>query len=65
MGIADHYLAKIALSREETPPCLVTLTVTSLLLAAKVEEHTNHKKVDIHYMLKILKRQKGVDHITK
>ena len=36
VSLADRYLVYIALSEKE-PPCLVTLAVTCILLAAKIE----------------------------
>ena len=40
VSIADRYLIGLTV-REESAPCLVTLGVTCLLLAAKIEQHKN------------------------
>ena len=40
VSIADRYLIGLTV-REERAPCLVTLGVTCLLLAAKIEQHKN------------------------
>ena len=37
VSIADRYLVNLAVQREKAP-CLVTLSVTCLLIAAKIEE---------------------------
>ena len=37
VSIADHYLISMA-TQEKEVPCLLTLAVTSLLIAAKIEE---------------------------
>ena len=58
VGLADHYLAKLSQSDEKVvAPCLVTLSVTCLLLAVKVEEHIpKHSQPDINTMIKLLQR---------
>lgn len=37
ISIADRYLVNLAVQKEKSP-CLVTLSVTALLIAAKVEQ---------------------------
>ena len=62
VSLADRYLSVLTNQKVEKSTCPVILAVTCLLLAAKVEEHA---KSCIATMLKILQRQKGIDHVTK
>ena len=53
VSIADRYLVNLTL-KEENAPCLVTLGVTSLLLAAKIEQHKSPSFLIMRNVLKNL-----------
>ena len=57
VSIADHYLA--TMGREgKPPPCLLTLAITSLLIAAKIEEPHMPR---FENMTHLLRAEHGVD----
>ena len=38
INIADHYLASLS-ARGNPAPCMISLAATSLIIAAKIEQH--------------------------
>ena len=64
-NIADRYLENLTAQPNFNPkesPCLMTLAVTSILLASKL---TSQKSVCYAKMLSLFKKTKGLSHITK
>ena len=62
VSIVDRYLAYLTDQDDVKPPCRVILAVTCLLIAAKIEQHS---EPSITLMIKLLQNQTGVEHVTK